>query len=114
MTEFVGCSGNRGFDFRIKVGTAILKNCQQRFTQPLEGPGWTASRGSEPEWRKSQVFRSNYISPANQQRVMDDVFQFSRITWPGVSANQHIDRLRAQCGIRQPETFSINSEKVLR
>jgi len=45
---------------------------------------------------------------------MDDIFQFSGIAWPGVPANQYINRLCAQCGILQSQTFPVNSEKVLR
>ena len=36
---------------------------------------------------------------------MDNIFQFSRIAWPGVPANQCIDRLGAQCGLLQSQTF---------
>src|SRR5271155_1967427 len=82
--------------------------------QSFEGLGWATCRDPEPQWRKSQIFRSDYIFPANQQGVVDDILQFARIAWPGVPANQYLDRLHTQCGVLQSQAFSINSEKVLR
>ncbi len=82
--------------------------------QRFEGLDLTTSRDAQPERRKPQIFWSDYIFPANQQRVVDDIFQFSRIAWPGVPAHQHIDPLRAQCGILKSQPFPINSEKILR
>jgi hypothetical protein len=76
--------------------------------------GRSAGRDPEPERRKPQVFRSDHIFPANQQGVMDYIFQFARIAWPRVPANQYIDRFRAQRGILQSQAFPIDSEKVLR
>src|ERR1700728_971648 len=82
--------------------------------QRFEWLDWTTCRGSEPEGRKPQIFWSNYTFLADQEGVMDNIFQFARIARPGVSTNQYIDRVRAQRGILQPQSFSINSEKVSR
>src|SRR6202050_4650064 len=114
VTEFIGCPRNYRLDLGIKVGTAIFKKREQSVMQRFEGLSRTCRSGSEPEGRKPQIFRSNYIFPANQEGVMDDIFQLARIAWPRVPAKQDIDRVRAQRGILKSQTLYITSKKVLR
>ena len=82
--------------------------------QRFEGLDSTTRRDSEPKRRKPQIFRSDHIFAANQEGVMDDIFQFSRIAWPRVPTDKDVYRLRAQRGLFQSQTFPINFEKVLR
>src|ERR1700733_2508683 len=107
MTEFIRCPRDRRLDLGVKVGTAIFKNCQERVMQRFEGLNSTSGRDSEPKRGKPQIFRSDHIFAANQEGVMDDIFQFSRIAWPRVPTDEDVNRRRAQRGLFQSQALPI-------